>query len=288
MKFALPVLLNMIIFSFSYAQIHGSQKQLDELKSFVELGAMMVEQKGEYAFDLFRQKKSKWFYQDRYLFVWDMDGLRYVYPPDIQDERKQVRDLKDIDGKPIGELFIKVAASKETKGWVHYRWPKPGEKHPSWKSTYIMKVVSPSKKEYLIGSGAYDMPVHRSFVISAVDSAVALIESKGIKAFDTLRDKRSQFIYQDTYVFVINDKGVELMNAAFPKLEGRNVIHYHDSVGNYYVKKFIDVANTEGHGWVNYMWPKPGDVEKSLKSTYVKKTMLDGKMIVVCAGMYLD
>ena len=274
------------------AENHERKMQNDheavEIEAFVKNGASLIKQKGKKAFDSFRQEGTEWFHDDQYLFVWDMDGLRYVYPPDIKGEGKNVRNLKDIDGKPIGELFIEVALSKEERGWVHYRWPKPGELDPSWKSTYVMRVQSPSGKIFLIGSGAYEMPVQRNFIVNVVNSAVKLIEEDGIKAFDTLRSKRSQYIYQDTYVFVIDKNGVELMNAAFPKLEGRNVSGYQDAKGNYFVKEFIEVASTKGSGWVDYPWPKPGDVEKSHKSAFVKKAMIDGEMVVVCAGLYLD
>jgi signal transduction histidine kinase len=258
------------------------------LEEFVKSAAALIEEKGEKAFNAFRQKGTKWFHDDQYIYVWDMDGLRYVYPPDVKGEGKNVRDLKDVDEKPIGELMIEVASSKKGKGWIHYRWPKPGELDPSWKSTYVMQVKSPSGKLFLIGSGSYDMPVQRSFIIDAVDSAAKLIEQNGLKAFDILRSKRSQYSYQDTYVFVLDENGVELMNAAFPTLEGRNVIDYKDAKGNYFVREFIQIAKTKGSGWVDYPWPKPGDAEKSQKSAYVKKVMLNGKMIIVCAGLYLD
>ena len=278
----------MIVVLMSVFGSIASAKEATELEQFVKRGAALIAEKGDKAFDAFRQKESKWFYGDRYVFVWDMNGLRYVYPPDRQREGEQVRGLKDIDDKPIGELLIEVASSKEGRGWIHYRWPKPGQLAPSWKSTYVMKVKNPSGKAFIIGSGAYDMPVQKSFVVDAVDSAVKLIEREGVKAFDTLRDRRSQYIYQDTYVFVIAEDGVELLNAAFPKLEGRNVIDYKDADGNYFVKEFLNVAKNKGHGWVDYLWPKPGDVEKSHKSTYVRKAMMDGKMVIVCAGLYLD
>jgi len=259
-----------------------------EVENFVKSGADPIVTEGEKAFDAFRQKGSKWLEGDRYLFVWDTDGLRYAYPPDRKGEGKNVRGIKDADGKPIGELFIQVATSPKGKGWVHYRWPKPGALTPSWKSTYIMKATSPSGKVFLVGSGAYDMPVQKEFVIDAVDSAAKLLEYEGIKALETLRDRRSQYLYQDTYVFVIAENGIELLNAAFPKLNGRNVLNYRDSKGNYFVKEFIELAKNKGEGWVEYDWPKPGDVEKSHKLTYVRKATMDGKMVVVCAGLYKD
>jgi signal transduction histidine kinase len=285
-KFIVRFLKLIVLMSTIGCVVHAKEAVL--LEQFVKRGAALIAEKGDKAFDLFRQKGTEWFHDDQYIFVWDMDGLRYVYPPDIKGEGKYVRSLKDIDEKPIGELMIKVASSKVGKGWIHYRWPKPGESIPSWKSTYVMQVKHPSGKTYLIGSGAYDMPVQRSFIIDAVNSAVKLIEHDGTKAFDILRSKRSQYVYQDTYVFVIDESGVELMNAAFPKLEGRNVIDYKDADGNYFVREFINVAKIKGNGWVDYPWPKPGDVEKSQKSAYVQKAMIDGKMIVVCAGLYLD
>jgi signal transduction histidine kinase len=273
------------------AAVFGGVVQADEareMEAFVKRGADLIAEKGEKAFDAFRQKDGPWYQRDRYVFVWDMNGLRYVYPPDREREGDQVSGLKDVDDKPIGELFIEAASSPQGKGWVHYRWPKPGELEPSWKSTYVMKAVTPSGKAFVIGSGAYNMPVDRKFVMDAVDAAVELIEKEGPEAFDILRDKRSQFVYQDTYVFVVAENGIELLNVAFPKLEGRNVLDYKDANENYFVRKFIQVAKTKGKGWVDYLWPKPGDVERSHKSTYVRKTEMDGKMVVVCAGMYLD
>lgn len=291
-RFVFIVFMSMMIYSLSYAENNDAKTQKHnatlQLENFVKQGAVLISEKGEKAFDLFRKKGSEWFHDDRYIFVWDMNGLRYVYPPDRNREGDKVIELKDIDDKPIGELMVKIASSEEGQGWVHYRWPKPGEVEPNWKSTYVMKAHTPSGDKLLIGSGAYDMPVQRSFVIEAVNSAVELLETKGSKAFKILRDKRSQYVYQDTYIFVIADNGVELLNVAFPKLEGRNVIDYKDTEGNYFVREFINVAKNKGLGWVDYPWPKPGDVVKSQKSAYVKKAIVDGKMVVVCAGLYLD
>ncbi|MEA3434629.1 MAG: cache domain-containing protein [Campylobacterota bacterium] len=291
-RFIFIVFASMLMYSLSYAENFDTKalkhNAATELKSFVERGAALIAQKGEKAFDAFRRKESKWFYGERYLFVWDMQGLRYVYPPNSSGEGEQVRGIRDADGKPIGELFVKVALSENGAGWVHYRWPKPDEDTPSWKSTYIMKAKSPSGKAFLVGTGAYDMPVQKSFIIEAVDSAVKLVESEGLKAFETFKSKQSQYVYQDTYIFVIAENGIEFINVAFPELEGRNVIDFKDTNGNYFVKEFIDVAKKKGCGWVDYQWPKPGDVKKSHKSTYVCKAMIDGKMVVVCAGLYLD
>lgn len=273
----------------THSNFKGSKyKEAGELIAFVKNAAALIAQKGENFFDSLRKKGGKWFHGDRYIFVWDMEGMRYVYPPDPQGEGKNMAHLKDIDNKPIGELIIKVASSKEGSGWIHYRWPKPGQIQPSWKSTYLTKVKTPSGKEYIVGSGAYDMRVQKEFITHAVDAAVQLIEHEGKSAFETLRDKRNQFIFQDTYVFVIAENGTELLNPAFPKLEGRNLYDIRDANGKYLVHEFVNLVRSKGKGWVEYMWPKPGDIEPSHKSTYIRKAVIDGKMVIVGAGLYQD
>jgi len=77
-----------------------------EVVSFVHSAAALIEQTGEAAFPKFRQAGGKWFHGDQYVFVWGLDGMRYVYPPDPSGEGENMRGLKDVKGKPIGEWFI--------------------------------------------------------------------------------------------------------------------------------------------------------------------------------------
>jgi len=120
-----------------------------------------IEQSGTKAFEKFRQPGSKWFMQDIYVFVWGMDGMRYVYPPDPAGEGKNMKDLKDINGQPIGQEFIATAGNGE--GWVFYMWNKPGATEPETKTTFIKKAVDNDGKEYLVGCGLYGMPREKVF-----------------------------------------------------------------------------------------------------------------------------
>lgn len=131
---------------------YGETRQLIQ---FVDAAAQEIETCGEEAFWQFREKNSRWFYDDTYIFVWGIDGMRYVYPPDVSGEGKSMLHLKDVDGRAIGKMFIDVATSPSGEGWVHYRWPKPGEDVPIWKSTFIKRAISPSGKNYLVGAGGY-------------------------------------------------------------------------------------------------------------------------------------
>ncbi len=127
-------------------------------KAFIVLkvreAAQLIEQKGEKAFSEFRKNDSTWYRGDFYIFVWKTDGERLVYPPDLNLEGQDVSNLTDINGKPIGKLFIETALSKTGEGWVSYEWPKPGETQPSTKYSFIKRAVY-GNETYLVGSGFY-------------------------------------------------------------------------------------------------------------------------------------
>ncbi len=63
---------------------------------------------------------------------------------------RDLSGLKDKDGKEFFKEFTEVAKSKGS-GWVDYQWPKPGEKDPSPKTSYILKVDD----NYFVGAGYY-------------------------------------------------------------------------------------------------------------------------------------
>jgi signal transduction histidine kinase len=257
------------------------------LVALVEAAATAVRQQGEKAFPAFRKEGSRWFHGDRYIFVWDLHGNRYVYPPDVEHERVNLLDLKDVGGKPIGKMIVETAAEGDGRGWVHYRWKRPHGAKPLWKSTYVVRAVAPSGKKYLVGSGIYQAHIERAFIVEVVKAAAALLEKKGRAAFATLRDPKSRFFFHDTYVFVTSAAGVELVNPAFPSLEGRNQWNDRDIKGKYLVRDYIKLALEKGEGWMSYYWPRPDAPQMPVKKTsYVKKVTVDGETMIVGAGMY--
>ena len=49
----------------------------------------------------------------------------------------------------------------------------------------------------------------------------------------------------------------------------------------------FDLLKKQDSGWVEYMWPKPGESLSTLKSSYVRKATLDGRPVIVGCGVYL-
>ena len=82
--------------------------------------------------------------------------------------------------------------------------------------------------------------------------------------------------------------GTILMHPANPELETKSIIDLKDANGKAFMREFIEMAKTKGSGYVDYMWPKPGEKSPSKKLSYVKRTkMPDGEMVIVGAGTYI-
>ncbi len=48
----------------------------------------------------------------------------------------------------------------------------------------------------------------------------------------------------------------------------------------------MDTATIKGGGWVDYMFPKPGQTTPSKKWSYVKPVTIDGGQGLIAAGFY--
>lgn len=161
--------------------------------------------------------------------------------------------------------------------------PVPLRSSPIWKSTFAKRAVSPSGKTYVVCCGLYNIKMEDIFIVNAVNAAAILIEKIGRSAFPVLRDPKEQFIFLDTYVFVDTPEGIELVNSAFPNLEGRNLLDIRVAM-----QKYIPVALNKDSGWVDYQWPKPGKVAFTKKHIYVKKVQHGQETFIVGSGAYLN
>ena len=225
-----------------------------ELVALVKDATALVRTKGEAGFGDFRVNGSRWRQGDGYIFVLDPQGNMLVHP-DPSMEGKNELDLKDIHGKPIVRGLIGAATTLPSKpeGWYHYQWPVPGGILPRWKSSYVRLETAPSGKSYIIGAGVYNDRMERNFVVDAVTDAVAQIEKNGEAAFPLFHDPTGPFLAKDAYIFVIDRKGIDLVNPAFPNLERRNLLNVKDTQGKKLIREMLKVVQASGHGWVDYM-----------------------------------
>ena len=123
-------------------------------------------------------------------------------------------------------------------------------------------------------------------IVAMVEKAATLIDSKGKSIFPEFRKTGSEWRTGDTYLFVHDLKGVTLFNAGFPEREGTNTSNSKDSNGKLFLAEFAKVVQSKGSGWVDYMFPKPGQSKPSQKWSYVKAVNIDGTPGLVGAGFY--
>ena len=127
---------------------------------------------------------------------------------------------------------------------------------------------------------------HAKQVEALVNKAATVINENGKASFSEFRKKDSEWFHGDTYLFVFDLKANVLLNPAFPQREGTNVAGQKDARGKLFHNAIIQVAETKGSGWVDYMFPKPGQTEPSQKWAYVKKVIVDGTPGLVASGFY--
>jgi len=88
------------------------------------------------------------------------------------------------------------------------------------------------------------------------------------------------------YVFANRFDGVTVTNPGKPELEGASLIDVTDETGFAFMRHMIEIARTDGSGFLTYMWPKPGHDAAIEKVSYVRSVPEWGW--VIGSGAYVD
>jgi signal transduction histidine kinase len=110
--------------------------------------------------------------------------------------------------------------------------------------------------------------------IAMANKAAAFYKANGeAKAFAEFNKKDGPFteMSKDLYVFVFDMTGKCLSHGQNPALIGRDLSGLKDSDGKYFIKDFVNAAQTKGSGWVDYNWSNPTTKKIEPKSTYILK-----------------
>jgi methyl-accepting chemotaxis protein len=101
-------------------------------------------------------------------------------------------------------------------------------------------------------------------------------------ALEALRTLR----YDGQEYFWVNDMQPRMLMHPNAKLEGKEVGAMTDPNGFHLFAAMVEVAKTQGSGFISYEWPKPGSDRPVPKISYVKAVPAWGW--VVGSGVYLD
>ena len=123
-------------------------------------------------------------------------------------------------------------------------------------------------------------------VVAKCHEAAKFIHDKGIDdAIKAIGDKNGPFVWKDTYVFLMNMDGKMLAHPIKPELtQKESLVQVKDTAGKPLFLEFIQLANDKGKGWVDYMWPKPGQDQPAAKTSYIYR--VPGTQYIVGAGIY--
>jgi signal transduction histidine kinase len=121
-----------------------------EAMAMVKKAAAYIKTNGrDKAFSEFINPKGQFVDRDLYVLVMDMKGTMLANGANPRLVGKDVRNIKDADGRLIIQEFIATASDKGS-GWVEYKWPNPATGAIERKSTFVEK-----HDELVIGAGIY-------------------------------------------------------------------------------------------------------------------------------------
>ena len=129
-------------------------------KGTAEEAVAMVKRAGEFlkknghekAMAEFNNPKGAYLLKDLYIFAFGAngDGVELANGANVKLVGKNVKEMKDADGKFLIKDILAVGTSAEGKGWVDYKWPNPATGQIDAKRTYVERV-----DDVIIGCGIY-------------------------------------------------------------------------------------------------------------------------------------
>lgn len=125
-------------------------------------------------------------------------------------------------------------------------------------------------------------------VLQKTREAADYIVQNSAAALQTFNDQNGPWVWGGTYVFVLKCTPFPSLvtHPIKPGLIGRDLSGLKDKNGNYFFIQLCDAASQPEGGWVEYLWPKPGEKKPSRKISYCMD--VPGTEYGVGAGIYDD
>ena len=106
------------------------------------------------------------------------------------------------------------------------------------------------------------------------------------KAIEVIGDPSGPFVWKDSYVFLMNLEGKMLAHPFKPELtKKKHCLLITDPTGKALFVHFVNLARDSGDGWVDYMWPRPGERTPRKKQSYILR--IPDTDLFVGAGVYV-
>ncbi len=210
--------------------------------------------------------KSMRYADDNYLWINDMKPTMVMHPMKPAMDGTDLATYKDPNGKFLFNEFVKVC-EKDGQGFVDYMWPKPGKDKPVPKLSYV-KLFKPWN--WVIGTGVYLETAEKYFMDQAKQQIGNLRFGPDGK----------------DYFFILDTAGTMIMHPIKPSMNGNDQTDLRDPKGKAFIQEMVKSVKENGQGFVDYLWPKPGENEPVGKLSYVQLFKEWGW--IVGTGIYVD
>ncbi|MBW2473083.1 MAG: cache domain-containing protein [Deltaproteobacteria bacterium] len=128
----------------------------------------------------------------------------------------------------------------------------------------------------------------REEIVEMCKKAETLLLTNKEAGIAEIANKEGQFVWKNTYVFLMDLDGNMLAHPMIPQLTEKGPLFHvadknPDKPKMIFVE-FVDIARKNGEGWIWYMWPKPNSREPVDKFTYIRRVGFTN--MLVGAGIY--
>ncbi len=256
-----------------------------DLVKFVYDASLIVKKDGLKGLEQIRASRNLYSTPDRYLYIYDMNGVNIFHAGMPHLEGKSLWGLTDKNGKKPAQMAVAALADKNNPhAWVHYSWWEPGKFYPVPKSSCHFKVTTPEGRVLLVGGGLNYPLEEKEFVRIVVDDAAQLIREKGEFAISQLEDPASQYNFRDVKVFVFTPTGKLLISPVMnDSLTDLGLLDCVDEMGHKPFKEALTGLSNKDAVWQVFLAKNRYERILVKKSLYLRKTRMDGEEVYVGA-----
>lgn len=256
-----------------------------DLVKFVYDASLIVKKDGLKSLEYFRNNRQLHFTPDRYLYIYEINGVNIYHAGMPHLEGRNLWNLTDKNGKkPIQMVMAAFADKNNPHAWIHYSWWEPGKFYPVPKSSCHFKVTTPEGKTLFIGGGLNYPHEEKEFIRIIVDAAARLIKEKGLSALPEIEDPSSAYNFRDVKVFAFTPDGKLLISPVMnDTLTEFNLMDCVDEMGHKPFAKALNELKSKNTVWEVFLAKNRYQRTLIKKSLYLRKTVIADREIYVGA-----
>ena len=119
------------------------------------------------------------------------------------------------------------------------------------------------------------------------EQALTMFRENGVDAtLKAMNSKNGPFIKGDMYVFAMTMDNVVMAHPYEHSVRRISVNNVNDATGVPMFRRMKEIVETQGSGWLDYKWTRPGESQPSQKKSFVKK--VPDKPLYIGVGFYTE